>query len=930
MAVVRLAKKVQGVRQLVVLVQLVVQRSLAMPIPLAIRLVGVLVAVALVSGVALYSIALGDAMVQATLGSNPSSAYIAVTADTGAPLSTARYAALDHYARTDEQRDLGLPLAHMHIHHATFAVPVYSVSSSNSTRRPVRLDDLALHYYAGIGRQVRMVAGTLTVSPRTPRGDVPVIVSQYTARSLHLQVGDRIAYLTGPHRLVAPAMAVAGIFIPRDSNSDFWDINAGQPTYRSLVAPRVDGFQIIATATPAAHPQYVWLVRTDLAAIHLAAADTILAHLDHVRSAVAQVAPGASLSTSLDLDLTSFMDKYRLLPYILVILVAPIVALILFAVAVISALVVDRQVGEIVLLRSRGASAWQLFWLYAIEGVLLGGIALAVGPYLGVPLANLIGSASGFLTFSQGLPVSVHLTGWIYALAGGTAVLCVLTGLLPIVRRTRQSMNTLKQDQGRRRHRPLWQRLFLDLIVLAASVYGLSVLARQGAIGADTATAVLAQDPLIALTPLLFALAGSLVMSRCLPQVAVLGLRLFRQAASPAAYIALQHVARAPLWPMRLVQLCTLTLTLGIFAATVAGVESSNRSDQAMYEAGAALRLVEYNVGRKTWETLPLAAHQSLPGVSAASPALRFESSGTDTNTTDNGTGVNVLGVDPATAVHVMWFRADFATQPFAQLMSVLARAADNAIVSDTFLSATGLHRGDAFAVTLSTGAVVRCRVAAVAHYFPTLDPRALPFVVTNLTYLERVSRSPRPSEMWLATATNQGVMDRILSTTRTWPRRVLAYEGLTPAFVARDEPLTAGIYGVVSIGFAIAVALLLLSLVVYAYLTLQQRLVEFAIVRTLGLSARQLQGLLLCEQLVLLAAGVCGGVITGVLATRLFLPYLPITVDTMPPFVIVLPWLVVSKFVLTVLGVSLVVLGLHGGALLRLRLGRVLRLGEG
>ncbi len=116
----------------------------------------------------------------------------------------------------------------------------------------------------------------------------------------------------------------------------------------------------------------------------------------------------------------------------------------------------------------------------------------------------------------------------------------------------------------------------------------------------------------------------------------------------------------------------------------------------------------------------------------------------------------------------------------------------------------------------------------------------------------------------------------------------------------------------------------------VYAYLTLQQRLVEFAIVRALGLSARQLQGLLLCEQVVVLAAGVCGGVVTGVLATRLFLPYLPITVDTMPPFVIVLPWLVVGRFILTVLAVSMVVLGLHGGALLRLRLGRVLRLGEG
>jgi len=43
---------------------------------------------------------------------------------------------------------------------------------------------------------------------------------------------------------------------------------------------------------------------------------------------------------------------------------------------------------------------------------------------------------------------------------------------------------------------------------------------------------------------------------------------------------------------MRLVQLATLTLTLGIFAATVAGVEASNVSDHYLYQAGGPLRLL--------------------------------------------------------------------------------------------------------------------------------------------------------------------------------------------------------------------------------------------------------------------------------------------------------------------------------------------------
>src|SRR5439155_7234219 len=108
-------------------------------------------------------------------------------------------------------------------------------------------------------------------------------------------------------------------------------------------------------------------------------------------------------------------------------------------------------------------------------------------------------------------------------------------------------------------------------------------------------------------------------------------------------------------------QLCTLTLTLGVFAATVAGVEATNLSDQQIYDAGSQVRLLEYNDLIKKWDTMPLADHLKLPGVHAATPALRFDTIGNVTNTTSDGTNVNVLGIDSSTAQGVMWFRPDFA-----------------------------------------------------------------------------------------------------------------------------------------------------------------------------------------------------------------------------------------------------------------------------
>jgi putative ABC transport system permease protein len=387
---------------------------------------------------------------------------------------------------------------------------------------------------------------------------------------------------------------------------------------------------------------------------------------------------------------------------------------------------------------------------------------------------------------------------------------------------------------------------------------------------------------------------------------------------------------------MRLVQLCTLTLTLGVFAATVAGVQSTNLSDQYRYQAGATLRLHESFDRQHAPASLqnqpdimPIAAHLALPGVHAATPALRFDSFGNVVNMTDSGSNVNVLGVDPSTAGQVMWFRSDFATLSFGELMQVIGAPNDHAIVSASFLSATGTHLGDTFGVTLTNGAHVTFLISAVAQYFPTLDPTQYPFVVANLSYLNRASGSHGPNEVWLSMNESQSAINKVLFAVGQWPRQVLSYSALPPANAAQGNPLAAGIYGVVSVGFLIAIALVLLGFVAYTYLTLQQRIAEVAILRALGLSPGQVRALLLFEESFLLGIAILGGIVTGLLTARLFLPYLPIAAYVVPPFVVAMPWAAVGEFVLAVLVAFIIVLSVHITLLLRMQLGGVLRLGE-
>jgi putative ABC transport system permease protein len=412
--------------------------------------------------------------------------------------------------------------------------------------------------------------------------------------------------------------------------------------------------------------------------------------------------------------------------------------------------------------------------------------------------------------------------------------------------------------------------------------------------------------------------------------LAALALVLGRRSSAPLS-ISLQSVARAPRQPMRLVQLLALTLTLGVFAATVAGVVGANAVDQARYQAGSTLRLALFNPSSNSYRTLPLVRRVS--GVQASSLALRIESLGNDTNTTVDGSAtVNMLGVDPASLPAVIWYRPDFSDEPLHSLLGHLAAATSpNAIVSPGFLSATGLHIGDAFEIITSKGRHVRGRVAAVASYFPTLDPTVNPFAIFNLHYLNATTHTPGANEIWLKTNPDPRHLDDLVRTVRSdLPLQVIDYQGIPTAFGAADDPLRAGVYGVVSIGFLFALLLALLGLFAYAYLALQRRLGEFAIVRALGLSPAQLRWLVLSEQFFLLAAGVGGGLLGGVLTSRLFLPYMPFASGIMPPFLITIPWMAVEQFVAVILIVFAPVLAAHAWVLMRMRLGRVLRLGEG
>ena len=97
--------------------------------------------------------------------------------------------------------------------------------------------------------------------------------------------------------------------------------------------------------------------------------------------------------------LTEFKKQSLQLQTLLFTLAAPMLAMVFFFIAMNARQSLDKQRSDIAVLRSRGAGTRQIIWIYLLEGLLLGGIALGSGPFIGWFMAKSIGSANGFLSF---------------------------------------------------------------------------------------------------------------------------------------------------------------------------------------------------------------------------------------------------------------------------------------------------------------------------------------------------------------------------------------------------------------------------------------------------------------------------------------------------------------------------------------------------
>ncbi len=805
----------------------------------------------------------------------------------------------------------------------------------------------------------------------TTDAPVPVLISRAFAERYGAQASDAFLLSMTQTRASAGAFGgqaqetvevqvpvrIAGVWLPRDPREDYWGLSPDTFKDSLIVTPKDFDARIaplLNTGVRSARWQYI----LDVSKLSADSVEPFTARARQLQREVFRENRDVILVAALLDALDRYLVTSRELLLLLVIFSAPVFAIVFYFVVLVAGMVVRQQESEITTLRSRGASIPYILGLHLAQSLVIGVAALLVGIPLGYGLASVMAGTLTFLQFGPPQPVEFSLLNADGQLAGLpqsfrfaliAASFSVLAVIAPAVGAARSNVVSQYADRGRNTRRPLWQRMYLDVLLLIPALYGYYQLRGQGSIasaGARDTTSDPLSDPVRFLLPVLLITALGLLAVRLFPLLMGLLAKATDRVAPVPLVLALRELARSPKDISGPLVLLIFTMGIAVYGASIAKTLDEHLRTVTFLRVGADIRLVETGESSKVtlapgelaqdkkisdpnepeyWTFLPPEGHLDIPGVIAFVRAAQIPAYAREYGSF--GIKQVLLGVDRRAFQRVASkaYRDELSAQPFGALMNLLATSRDSALVSRSFLTRHNLAPGDSIVIITNPGresAPITLTIRSGFDYFPTItrgkdDPIAY---VANLEYVFEKLGKDLPYDVLLSVRPGvsgqdvaRGAIEREFIVREVFDAQAAIRE-------AQAQPARQGLFGVLTAGFLAATLLTAVGFVLYALVSFRRRAIELGVLRTIGLAEGQMAAYLILTQAALVLLGALAGSLLGALAGTLFIPFLQVggsLVNQAPPFIVQVAWddlMVMYAAVAAALGVALV------GTLLLLR----------
>jgi putative ABC transport system permease protein len=536
--------------------------------------------------------------------------------------------------------------------------------------------------------------------------------------------------------------------------------------------------------------------------------------------------------------LQQYQTRILVLQIPIALILAQVLGLVVFFLILMADLLVESQATPIALLRSRGANRKIIFGALSVQGIGLGLLAMAAGPFVAIALVEVVAQRAlppadvGALDLLLDDPLRTAMGVAWFAL--GAAFIATCAVVLAVRRAASLNILTLRRLATRASHDSAWKKLNLDIIGLVIAVAGyISYTALIPQVNPQVRVEI---SPLSFFAAIILLGAVALLFLRALPALLRLAAWVAARSATAGPMVALTHLARAPRQAGRIALLLGLATAFLIFASIFDASQAQRPQDEAAYDVGADFRGTLPHAVDGELPSAAAAPYGLLPGVSAATAGYTVT-----IDPRDDAANIEVAlqAVDADTfATAAIWASQD-PSDTLPSLMAALSTKRAQVtgevptIIDAAFAGAFHVREGDHFTLTVPgyTSGGMQFVVATEVRHIPGVYDNAeesgygsfggvggalVDYASYAAAYTadhpSMASAPPAPNTIWLRTSDDATLLAAI--------RGALSQGGLalSPLLdrreeitAAQDDPLRIDLVGVLRIG---AAAVLLLALI--------------------------------------------------------------------------------------------------------------------
>lgn len=863
---------------------------------------------------------------------------------------------IDAYMQTSAAPAIGLKPRNLVRHVKTDQMRLFPATTDAYDSVSNSLAFVSLGFLSDVESHVEILDGQVAQPAATASEPLDVLVSLKLVEETGVQPGEEyVVYSEDPLQAsgkVQQEVRIAGVWRALDPAEDYWFYQ--QSAFDQVLLLPEPSYAQFAADTKGEVGLAVWSLAFDGQGLQTSEVDELVGRILTVEKEAAARLDSLDLARSPKEKLLDFRRTVQFLTISMYVVGVPVIGLVMYFISLVSGMLVSRQRNEVAILRSRGTTTGQVTGIYLFEGLIVGTAATVCGVLLGERLAQVMGWTRSFLVLEQ-RPLLNTTLSWANLRYGLVALVAsLLASMGPAISAARATIVTYKQELARTLRAPLWQRAYLDLLLVLPALYGYYLLRQRGTISfleAEGQADSPFSNPYLFLVPILFVFGLALLTIRTYPWVMRLLAWLANAWHGSVPVLALRHLARSVRQYVGPLLLLVLTLSLAVLTASMAQTLDAHARERSYYEVGSDFRLVEMgesterqggdgegesaDAGKEeaegpAWLFLPVSEHLRIPGVRAAARVWEKE---VTAKLAAGNVKAQFMGVDRIDFGQVAFFRQDYAPASFGALMNALA-VRDDAVLVSRELYDQGLEVGDTVQIQIPLGEAPTAKfvVGGVVDLFPRLYPEDGPFFVGNLDFVFQHAGATYPYDVWLRTDPDVNTFAVLQGADRAGIDVMRAYDAREAIQDAQSSPERQGVFGLLSVGFVAAALLTVLGFVIYSYISFSQRYIELGVLRAIGLSMGQMASFLAAEQLVLIVSGTAVGTGLGVLASRLFIPFFQVQAGEhpfTPPFIVQvgwdrLPYIYAVLGVMFVAGVLVLLISLR-----RMRVFEAVKLGE-